>query len=408
MSALGKSMGAILNRPSLNTGGYIAEIQTLHFNYDQLKDEETIKWLKNNTIECKKRYRRTITEAAYLGKLLLEVKDRLGHGYFIDWLQEEFIKPKWFGLTTAGNFMRVACAVNKYGLERIEKIPFSILYMNSSRDDNEEFLEHMIEGYERHQWTQREAVEEKKKYDLLKNLENKEVITPVERKAILGAELSLDEVKVIANKHPQELKQSVAVLANPNEGSNGSNSSNSSNSSVAEVIPAVSVKKFKYDELNYPPEMVVRKYNLVFLQGSLNREDSTYFVDHIYKICDYTDTLAVVINPLDLLTLQPINNFNLKHVIVVKRNEKRVVPEIDTINHVIMIAVFSKKNRARVILEDYYPSYELAFSHICEAYTNKSARELLLMGSSSTIFYNLYDTDLLHTVNKNYSMTTYY
>lgn len=406
MNTLAKSMGSILNRPNENTGGYLSEIQTLHFNYSQLKDEETIKWLKNNTIECKKRYRRTVAEAAYLGKLLLEVKDRLGHGYFVDWLHEEFIKPKWFGLTSAGNFMRVACAVNKYGLDRIEKIPFSLLYMNSSREDNEEFLEHMIEGYEEYQWTQREAVQEKKKYNLLKDLENKKVITPEQRKTILKTDLSLEEVKVVVNKPPQELKQSIAVLESGNNSTAVAELTSVDN--VTEVVPSVSIKDFKYNNLNYPPEMTVRKYNLTFLQGSLNREDSTHFVDHIYKISDYTETLAIVINPLDLLTLKPINNFNLKHVVIVKRNEKRVIPEIDTINHVIMIAVFTKKPRARIIIDDYYPSYELAFSHICEAYTSKSACELLLMACSNTVYYNLYDKDLLHTVNKNYNMTTYY
>ncbi|WP_052056034.1 DUF3102 domain-containing protein [Myxosarcina sp. GI1] len=75
------------------------------FNYTSLNlDEETLLFVRDRTVEIKKLIRRTAQDIVDIGKYLTEVKDKLGHGNFYNWLDVEF---NW-SYSTAARFMQVA------------------------------------------------------------------------------------------------------------------------------------------------------------------------------------------------------------------------------------------------------------------------------------------------------------
>lgn len=73
------------------------------FDYTAL-DTETRIVVQQRTTEIKALMKRAATDIIEIGQKLIEVKARLGHGYFGGWLRSEF---DWHQ-NTAGNFMRVA------------------------------------------------------------------------------------------------------------------------------------------------------------------------------------------------------------------------------------------------------------------------------------------------------------
>ena len=76
---------------------------SLYFSYILL-DQDTQTFIHIRTVEIKALVKRTTKNIQEIGGKLLEVKSRLGHGEFSEWIKSEF---EW-SHDTASNFMRVA------------------------------------------------------------------------------------------------------------------------------------------------------------------------------------------------------------------------------------------------------------------------------------------------------------
>lgn len=95
------------------------------FDYQEL-DIETRKAVQERTAEIKALVKRAAKDIVDIGSKLIEVKDRLGHGKFDNWLEVEFGWKR----TTAWNFMRVADKFSKF--ESLDRIAPSALYLLSA------------------------------------------------------------------------------------------------------------------------------------------------------------------------------------------------------------------------------------------------------------------------------------
>ena len=84
------------------------------FDYDTL-DAETSTLVQQRTDEIRALMRRTAEDITAIGRKLIEVKARLGHGQFLAWLEAEF---GWHR-DTANKFMHVASAFPAVEMSKI-------------------------------------------------------------------------------------------------------------------------------------------------------------------------------------------------------------------------------------------------------------------------------------------------
>ncbi len=119
-------------------------IPTISFDYSSF-NEETVLFVQSRAVEIKKLGRRATEDIISIGNYLIEVKDKLGHGYFRDWLRSEF---GWKSIRTAGRFMNVAKRFKSVNLSHLEILP-SALYELSSRSFPEEAMNEALERAER-------------------------------------------------------------------------------------------------------------------------------------------------------------------------------------------------------------------------------------------------------------------
>ena len=78
------------------------------FDYASL-DPATSRFVQQRTGEIRLLMKRTAQDIIELGQKLIAVKDKLGHGYFLDWLEAEF----GWSYPTAARFMQVANSFNE-------------------------------------------------------------------------------------------------------------------------------------------------------------------------------------------------------------------------------------------------------------------------------------------------------
>ena len=96
------------------------------FDYSQL-DSETSGFVREQTEEIRGLMRRTAQGIVDIGQKLLDIKEKLGHGNFLNWLKKEF---DWSELT-AQRFMQVAKQFKSHNLLDLEIAP-SALYILSA------------------------------------------------------------------------------------------------------------------------------------------------------------------------------------------------------------------------------------------------------------------------------------
>ena len=93
------------------------------FDYSSL-DGETSRFIQQQTGEIRMLMRRTAQDIFEIGQKLIDVKQKLGHGQFLAWLQAEFAWKE----RTARNFMYVAKQFKSATIADLELAP-SVLYM---------------------------------------------------------------------------------------------------------------------------------------------------------------------------------------------------------------------------------------------------------------------------------------
>lgn len=108
------------------------------FDYSQL-EEETSVFVREQTEEIRGLMRRTAQGIVDIGQKLLEIKEKLGHGNFLNWLKKEF---DWSELT-AQRFMQVARQFKSNNLLDLNIAP-SALYILSAPSTQEEVREEAL------------------------------------------------------------------------------------------------------------------------------------------------------------------------------------------------------------------------------------------------------------------------
>lgn len=93
------------------------------FDYSSL-DVETSQFVQEQTGEIRGLMKRTAQGIVEIGQKLIEVKERLGHGQFLNWLETEF---EWHR-DTANKFMQVAKQFGSLDLSEVSAFDISALY----------------------------------------------------------------------------------------------------------------------------------------------------------------------------------------------------------------------------------------------------------------------------------------
>lgn len=99
-----------------------ASAESSQFNYDLL-DSDTREFVEKQTSEIRKIYARSLRDAWEAGRLLLEVKDKLEHGQFGQWIASELGLSR----STACNQMHLAQSFNCANFAQLE-LPISTCY----------------------------------------------------------------------------------------------------------------------------------------------------------------------------------------------------------------------------------------------------------------------------------------
>ena len=135
------------------------------FDYSSL-DDETFSFVHSRVVEIRKLFKRAAKDIIDIGTYLVEVKDKLGHGNFYNWLETEF---NWSS-RTANRFMSVAqkFQAKKDRLSALDILP-SALYVLASPSTPEEAVDETIERASQGETiAEKTAKEIKAKYKALK------------------------------------------------------------------------------------------------------------------------------------------------------------------------------------------------------------------------------------------------
>lgn len=114
-------------------------IEQGQFDYAAL-DVDTRAFVQEKARAIHTRLKRTAEDVIAIGLDLLEVKNKLGHGQFIGWLNSEFDLTR----QSAANFMRVAERFGKSECKTVLHLPIRILYELSSPSTPETVID-MVE-----------------------------------------------------------------------------------------------------------------------------------------------------------------------------------------------------------------------------------------------------------------------
>ena len=147
-------------------------ISTLSKSFDySLLDDDTISFVQSRTIKIKRLAKRVAADVINVGNYLIEVKNKLGHGYFMDWLEAEF---NWSN-RTAARFMSVAQKFTIDSLTNLELLPTALYIMAAPSTPNEAVVEVMERAKQGETITEKKAKEIKDRHKALKEQTRAEV-----------------------------------------------------------------------------------------------------------------------------------------------------------------------------------------------------------------------------------------
>lgn len=149
--------------------------QLILFQYDQLKQDDR-DFIQGRTNEIKALVKRTAQDIIDIGSMLIEVKDRLPHGMWGQWLDKEF----GWGLTAAFRFTTVAVKFKSSNLEDLEMAPSALYLLAAPSTPDEaraEALERAIGGETITHKAAKEIVKAHKEDDLSEEIETETIST---------------------------------------------------------------------------------------------------------------------------------------------------------------------------------------------------------------------------------------
>lgn len=113
---------------------------TKAFDYSTLEEPQRI-WLQEKTSAINTRMKRTAEGIIAIGQDLIEVKEGLAHGQFLDWLRSETD----LNMRTAQRFMQVA---SRFGDEsdNVSFLPVSVIYELAAPSTSDEVVQGVLQG----------------------------------------------------------------------------------------------------------------------------------------------------------------------------------------------------------------------------------------------------------------------
>lgn len=181
----------------------------IQFDYSNL-DRTTCQFILQKTGEIRTLMRRTAQDIFLIGKKLIEIKERLEHGHFLEWLEAEFA---WSD-RTARNFMRVA---EVFKMETISDLQFapSALYILAASSIPERAREEAVDRALKGETISKKTAQEiKQKYTRTQELSEKKVTITSPTFSDSTAKTS-QEIVAIIPKQPQKRQKSLPS-ADPN------------------------------------------------------------------------------------------------------------------------------------------------------------------------------------------------
>ena len=192
----------------------ISTLPQKSFDYSLL-DEETLSFVQLRTVEIRKLMKRSAQDIFDIGNYLNEVKNKLGHGKFLDWVDLEF---NWSS-RTANRFMSVAQKFESDTLSNLELLP-SALYLMAAPSTPEEAVAEALERAQQGETITAKTVKEiKAKHKTVKEqaeskvkLKKDEQVEP-ERSENRESRLSVDSVSQPLSGLPEKRKIKQEILA---------------------------------------------------------------------------------------------------------------------------------------------------------------------------------------------------
>ena len=130
----------------------MSDLAVAEFSYDLL-DRDTANFVHVRASEIHVLGKRAATDIITIGQYLTEVKERIGHGNWLPWLEAEF----GWTIKTAQNFMRVYGAFKNENFSHLE-VDISSLYLLAAPSMDDEVRERVMERAEEGEPVTRETV----------------------------------------------------------------------------------------------------------------------------------------------------------------------------------------------------------------------------------------------------------
>ncbi len=191
----------------------ISTLPQKSFDYSLL-DDETLSFVQLRTVEIRKLMKRSAQDIFDIGNYLSEVKDKLGHGNFLDWVDLEF---NWSS-RTANRFMSVAQRFKSDILSNLELLP-TALYLMAAPSTPEEAVAEALERAKQGETITAKTVQEiKDKHKSVKEQAESKVKPPKieqvepERSENRERRLSVDSVSQPASGLPEKRKNKQEIL----------------------------------------------------------------------------------------------------------------------------------------------------------------------------------------------------
>lgn len=142
---------------STNTSA-LAEAEEYKYNYSGL-DKEVAKTLRNVTCDIRRRSLHLAIEIATIGKKLIEVKEMLPHGEFLNWIDKEFTQPGYFTAAAARNYMNAYSFLQEYKNVKnlLNNLPLGALYIAARSSLPEDVKEEIVQSAKYYKLTRTEV-----------------------------------------------------------------------------------------------------------------------------------------------------------------------------------------------------------------------------------------------------------
>lgn len=393
MTFLSKKTQTALNIPSVTDRQY-TELHKLYYNYDQLEDKAVAKWLSNCTIEIRGRQYKSLKEVYHMGKILLQVKEKIGYGFYRDWLEKELIDPGIFGVSTAENYCSVATALETYGYDKLKYFAVSAIYVagKTKTDVDKEFQQYIFDTVEQKyletgtQITRAEVLEEKKRFKAIKETN----LTEETQEKLLESKVPVEVVNQIKKQPDPDVREEMANKVV------GSTCISVEAQTVELKKSFTDIKRVDYDK---SASYLVDEGDLAVIQHSLDREGGDVNPT-INAFAGKVNVIAVISLPMDLYFINVPTGYVIRNLVFARRPHPRMWNDVSLINQLFAITIMAKEDVPKTAINDLFESFEQALEAIAKIYNVNDKPLYLTRSDANVVGFNSFTDNLISKLNE--------